>query len=171
LKAGALNAVLMFLDFFPSGTQRSALTTAANICRQISPDSFENVVDAIPILTNLLQYQDAKLVEKTIICFSRLADCLHGTDKLEELTKFGLVPNIVRLIASNSGFLSPSTYTLLIRLLTSMCIGSPAIVRTLLQDGEGVISVIQNVLASGSSSDGISFFSFLSNFCSINNLT
>lgn len=60
LRAGGLTAVLTYLDFFPTGVQRVAVATAANICRQVPMECFDMVVDSIPILTNLLQYSDQK---------------------------------------------------------------------------------------------------------------
>jgi hypothetical protein len=49
--------VLSYLDFFPSGVQRVAVATAANVCNRLSADAAPMVQDAIPILTNLLMYQ------------------------------------------------------------------------------------------------------------------
>lgn len=49
--------VLSYLDFFPTGVQRVAVSTAANICRAITPDSAGVVQEVVPMLANLLQYQ------------------------------------------------------------------------------------------------------------------
>ena len=38
-----------------------ALSTAANICKKLPSDASDFVMDAVPILTNLLQYHDAKV--------------------------------------------------------------------------------------------------------------
>lgn len=45
----------------PDILQRVAVSTAANICRQLPSDASDFVVEAVPILTNLLQYQDSKV--------------------------------------------------------------------------------------------------------------
>lgn len=55
--------------------QRVALSTAANICRQLPSDSVELIKDAIPILTNLLQYQDEKVRGPVVVQL----DCLLDT--------------------------------------------------------------------------------------------
>lgn len=60
LSEGGMMACLSFLDFFPSGTQRTCVSTVANICKQVTPDKFHFVEEAIPILTNLIQYPDQK---------------------------------------------------------------------------------------------------------------
>lgn len=49
--------VLSYLDFFPTSVQRTAVATAANMCRMLSTEDTSTVEEAIPMLTNLLQYQ------------------------------------------------------------------------------------------------------------------
>lgn len=49
--------MLSFLDFFQTSVQRIAVATAANMCRGLSADSTDAVTAAVPILTNLLQYE------------------------------------------------------------------------------------------------------------------
>ncbi|XP_070028359.1 uncharacterized protein [Nicotiana sylvestris] len=53
-------AVLSYLDFFSTGVQRVALATAANMCKKLPSDAADFVMEAVPLLTNLLQYHDAK---------------------------------------------------------------------------------------------------------------
>ncbi len=49
--------MLSFLDFFQTSVQRTAVATAANMCRGLSSESIDAVAAAVPILTNLLQYE------------------------------------------------------------------------------------------------------------------
>jgi hypothetical protein len=42
--------------------QRVAVSIAANICRQLPSDASDFVMEAVPLLTNLLQYQDSKVL-------------------------------------------------------------------------------------------------------------
>ena len=62
LHQGGLLAVLSFLDFFQTSVQRIAVATAASMCRGLTSDSLEAVTAAVPILTNLLQYEVGRLV-------------------------------------------------------------------------------------------------------------
>jgi len=57
LRHGGLLASLSYLDFFQTGVQRVAVATAANMCRSVTSENTDAVASAIPILTNLLQYQ------------------------------------------------------------------------------------------------------------------
>ena len=41
--------------------QRVALSTAANMCKKLPPDAADFVMEAVPLLTNLLQYHDSKV--------------------------------------------------------------------------------------------------------------
>lgn len=57
LRHGALLAVLSYLDFFQTSVQRVAVATAAHMCRGITTENTDAIRTAVPILTNLLQYQ------------------------------------------------------------------------------------------------------------------
>lgn len=48
--------------FFLLLLQRVAVSIAANICRQLPSDASDFVMEAVPLLTNLLQYQDSKVL-------------------------------------------------------------------------------------------------------------
>ncbi|CBI17334.3 unnamed protein product, partial [Vitis vinifera] len=138
LRAGALMAVLSFLDFFPTGVQRVALSTAANMCKKLPPDAADFVMEAVPLLTNLLQYQDSTVLEHSSVCLTRIVEAIASSpDKLDELCNHGLIEQVTALIStSNSGgvqaSLSTSTYTGLIRLLSICAKGSPLGAKTLL---------------------------------------
>lgn len=68
--------VLSYLDFFPTSVQRTAAATAANMCRALASaasaagggassslvrNNTQAVKEAVPILTGLLNYSDAKV--------------------------------------------------------------------------------------------------------------
>ncbi|KAH0258486.1 hypothetical protein KCU71_g21426, partial [Aureobasidium melanogenum] len=70
VREGGLTACLTYLDFFATSTQRSAVTTAANCCRNLSDDSFPTVRDVMPILLNVLSSSDQRVVEQGSLCVS-----------------------------------------------------------------------------------------------------
>jgi len=150
LRAGALMAVLSYLDFFSTGVQRVALSTAANMCKKLPSDASDYVMEAVPLLTNLLQYHDSKVLEYASICLTRIAEAFAPyPEKLDELCNHGLVTQAASLIStSNSGggqaSLSVSTYTGLIRLLSTCASGSPLGFRTLLL--LGISSILKDIL-------------------------
>ncbi|PIN04854.1 putative ubiquitin fusion degradation protein [Handroanthus impetiginosus] len=154
LRAGALMAVLSYLDFFSTGVQRVALATAANMCKKLPSDAADFVMEAVPLLTNLLQYHDAKVLESASICLTRIAEAFASSpEKLDELCNHGLVTQAAALISSsNSGggqaSLSTSTYTGLIRLLSTCANGSPLGAKSLLL--LGISGILKDIL-SGSS--------------------
>ncbi|MCO5580943.1 hypothetical protein L7F22_034817 [Adiantum nelumboides] len=154
LRAGALLAVLSYLDFFSTGVQRVAVATAANICRQLPSDASDFVIEAVPILTNLLQYQDSKVVDHASVCLSRIADSFApSAEKLDMLCSHGLIPQAVRLVSVNNlngamisqTSLNSSTYTGLIRLLSTCASGSAAAAESLLL--LNISSTIKDILA------------------------
>lgn len=154
LRAGALLAVLSYLDFFSTGVQRVAVSTAANICRQLPSDASDFVIEAVPILTNLLQYQDSKVVDHASVCLTRIAESFAtSSEKLDMLCSHGLLPQAVRLVSVNNTngamisqtSLNNSTYTGLIRLLSTCASGSAAAAESLLL--LNISSIIKDILA------------------------
>ncbi|WCJ39868.1 E3 ubiquitin-protein ligase UPL3 [Euphorbia peplus] len=151
LRAGALMAVLSYLDFFSTGVQRVALSTAANMCKKLPSDAADFVMEAVPLLTNLLQYHDAKVLEHASVCLTRIAEAFASSpEKLDELCNHGLVTQAASLIStSNAGggqaSLSPPTYTGLIRLLSTFASGSPLGAKTLLL--LGISGILKDILS------------------------
>ncbi|PIA57405.1 hypothetical protein AQUCO_00600259v1 [Aquilegia coerulea] len=151
LRAGALMAVLSYLDFFSTGVQRVALSTAANMCKKLPSDAADFVMEAVPLLTNLLQYPDSKVLEHASVCLTRIAEAFASSpEKLDELCNHGLVGQAASLISiSNSGggqaSLSTPTYTGLIRLLSTCASGSPLGAKTLLH--LGVSGTLKEILS------------------------
>ncbi|GMJ00653.1 KAKTUS, UBIQUITIN-PROTEIN LIGASE 3 [Hibiscus trionum] len=151
LRAGALMAVLSYLDFFSTGVQRVALSTAANICKKLPSDAADYVMEAVPLLTNLLQYHDSKVLEHASLCLTRIAEAFASSpDKLDELCNHGLVAQAASLIStSNSGggqaLLSTPTYTDLIRLLSTCASGSHLGAKALLL--LGISGILKDILS------------------------
>ena len=43
------------------------MATAANMCKKLPSDAADFVMEAVPLLTNLLQYHDAKVIYKCML--------------------------------------------------------------------------------------------------------
>ncbi|XP_059653991.1 E3 ubiquitin-protein ligase UPL3-like [Cornus florida] len=151
LRAGALMAVLSYLDFFSTGVQRVALSTAANMCKKLPSDASDFVMEAVPLLTNLLQYHDAKVLEHASVCLTRIAEAFASSpDKLDELCNHGLITQAASLVSTSSSgggqaSLSTPTYTGLIRLLSTCASGSPLGAKTLLL--LGISGILKDILS------------------------
>ena len=105
LKAGALSAVLTYLDFFPMGVQRTAVATASNMCRNVPASCVEAVSCMYGTLTSLLSSPDQKLVECASECVLRLAEGMASdVVNVERLASHGLVKAAMeRLLELYSG--------------------------------------------------------------------
>jgi E3 ubiquitin-protein ligase TRIP12 len=154
LQHGGLLAVLSFLDFFPTGVQRTAVATAATMCTGLGPSHVSAVKDALPILCNLLQYQDAKVVDNACMALLHIAEAYaHHAQLLEQLQRAGLINQALQLISINEGGAGGSstqtsvgTYFGMIKLLSTCASGSAAIAQQLLK--AGVIDTLRHLLAS-----------------------
>jgi E3 ubiquitin-protein ligase TRIP12 len=76
LKAGGLQAILMFLDFFQIAVQRQAVNSAALMLLPISPsDVFDqHVRPVLPTLVQLLQHSDPQVLQSVCECWRRVLD-------------------------------------------------------------------------------------------------
>ncbi|KAI3778545.1 hypothetical protein L2E82_07923 [Cichorium intybus] len=103
LRVGALMAVLSYLEFFSTGVQRVALSTAANICKKLTSDVADFVIEVVPLLTNLLQYHDAKVLKHASVCLTRIIEAFAASpDKLDEICNRRLVTQAASLISTSS---------------------------------------------------------------------
>ena len=135
VREGGLTACLQFLDFFATGTQRTAVTTAANCCRNIPHDSFPVIRDVMPILLNVLSSHDQKVVEQGCLCVTRVIDSFkHSPQKLEQLVDAPLLRAILGLLLpGTTNLIGPNIHTEFIRVLAIVARASPRLSAELLK--------------------------------------
>ncbi|KAI7724831.1 hypothetical protein M8C21_006945 [Ambrosia artemisiifolia] len=155
LQSGAIMAVLTYIDFFSTSIQRVALSTVVNICEKLPSEGFSPFMDAVPILCQLLQYEDNKLVEHVATCLIKIAERVHESpEMLDELSKHGLIHQVAHLIDLNSKTtLSHSVDTGLIGLLVKLASGSMIAVRTLFD--LNISSILKDILSTYDLSHGV----------------
>ncbi|KAG9228679.1 hypothetical protein BJ875DRAFT_489629 [Amylocarpus encephaloides] len=119
VREGGLTACLTYLDFFATSTQRTAVTTAANCCRNIPEDSFSVIRDVMPILLNVLGSNDQKVVEQGSLCVSRVVESFrYHPNKLEELVSTDLLRAILRLLLpGTTNLIGSNIHTQFLRVL------------------------------------------------------
>ncbi|KAJ5550035.1 hypothetical protein N7535_002022 [Penicillium sp. DV-2018c] len=127
VREGGLTACLTYLDFFPTSTQRTAVTTAANCCRNLPHDSFPVVRDVMPTLLNVLSSNDPKVVEQGCLCVSRIVESFkHRPEELEELTEPAMLKAILRLLLpGTTNLIGPHIHTQFLRVLAIVSKTSP----------------------------------------------
>lgn len=154
VREGGLTACLTFLDFFATSTQRTAVTTAANSCRNIPDDSFPVVRDVMPILENILGNNDQKVVEQGCICVSRIVQSFrHQESKLEELVSTGLVKAILRLLLpGTTNLIGPNIHTMFLQVLAYTAKASPRLSAELLK--MNVVDTLYQILTGVSPPSG-----------------
>jgi len=127
VREGGLTACLTYLDFFATSTQRTAVTTAANCCRNIPEDSFPVIRDVMPILLNVLSSNDQKVVEQGSLCVSRVVESFrYHSSKLEELVSTDLLKAILRLLLpGTTNLIGANIHTQFLRVLAFTAKASP----------------------------------------------
>src|SRR5579859_449403 len=109
----------MYLDFFSTNVQRTAVTTAANCCRNIPLDSFSTIREIMPNLKSIISGTDQKVVEQGCLCIARIVESFkHHPDKLEQLITSDIMEAVLAiLLPGNTSVVGSSTHTQLLRLL------------------------------------------------------
>ncbi|KAF7596261.1 Ubiquitin fusion degradation protein 4 [Aspergillus hancockii] len=129
VREGGLTACLTYLDFFPTSTQRTAVTTAANCCRNLPHDSFPVVRDVMPTLLNVLSSNDPKVMEQGCLCVSRIVESFkHKPEKLEELIEPAMLKAVLRLLLpGTTNLIGPHIHTQFLRVLAIVSKASPSL--------------------------------------------
>ncbi|OAQ92394.1 ubiquitin-protein ligase Ufd4 [Purpureocillium lilacinum] len=127
VREGGLTACLSYLDFFATSTQRTAVTTAANCCRNIPDDSFPVVKEVMPILLNVLGSSDQRVVEQASLCVSGIVESFkYQSAKLEELVSVDLLRAILRLLVpGTTNLIGSNIHTQFLRVLAFTARASP----------------------------------------------
>ncbi|KAJ5237508.1 hypothetical protein N7489_007599 [Penicillium chrysogenum] len=135
VREGGLTACLTYLDFFPTSTQRTAVSTAANCCRNLPHDSFPVVRDVMPTLLNVLSSNDPKVVEQGCLCVSRIVESFkHRPENLEELIEPEMLKAVLRLLLpGTTNLIGPHIHTQFLRVLTIVSKTSPRLSNELLK--------------------------------------
>ena len=155
VRKGGLGACLNYLDFFATGTQRSAVTTAANSCKNIPYDSFPTVRDVMPILLNVLSSSDQKVVEQGSVCVSRIVESFkYQQDKLEDLVSTDLLKAVRRLLQpGTTNLIGPNIHTQFLRVLSITAHSSPKLATELFK--MDIVDTIYQILTSLSPPSGL----------------
>lgn len=138
VQAGGLSALLNFLPFFSTNVQRTAVTAAANCCRNISTEYYAQVRDVFPTLRDVLTQADQRLVEQATLAVVRTIEAYrHSASNLEGLLDVPTVVAVNSLLMPSGGspLLSPGTYTHLLKALTTSARGSAKVAVAFLEAG------------------------------------
>ncbi|KAI4349199.1 hypothetical protein L6164_009821 [Bauhinia variegata] len=165
LQAGAIMAVLNYIDFFSTSIQRVALSTVVNICKKLPSENPSPYMEAVPILCNLLQYEDRQLVENVATCLIKIVDRVgQSSEMLDELCKHGLIQQVTHLLSLNGRTtLSQPIYNGLVGLLVKLSSGSVVAFRTLYE--LNISSILKDMLSTFDLSHGMSSSHLVGGYC------
>ncbi|WVR06423.1 hypothetical protein IAU60_003454 [Kwoniella sp. DSM 27419] len=138
VREGGLGALLNYLPFFSTNVQRTAVTAAANCCRNISGEHYAQIKEVFPILRDTLSSGDQRLVEQATLAVVRTIEAYrHNASHLEGLLEVPTIAAINALLMPSGGspLISTSTYTHLLRALTSAARGSAKVSLAFLEAG------------------------------------
>ncbi|KAJ2254631.1 Ubiquitin fusion degradation protein 4, partial [Coemansia sp. RSA 455] len=125
-EAGGLSACLMFLDFFATGTQRTALSCAANCAQGVTKDQFSQAKDAVQVLERTIFYTDQKCGEYSCHALLYLIRAFRSSpDLVSQLVSPSLLASIIESISPDRADSVSAPPTLLLRVLAAVTQCSP----------------------------------------------
>lgn len=129
------------------------MTAAANCCRNISSEHFPKIKEVFPTLRDTLSSGDPRLVEQATLAIVRTTESYrHNADHLEGLLDVPTVSAINALLLPSGGspLITPSTYTHLLKALTTSARGSAKVSIALLEAGmvNSIYQILTGVLPS-----------------------
>ncbi|KAJ2896523.1 Ubiquitin fusion degradation protein 4, partial [Coemansia aciculifera] len=126
-EAGGLSACLMFLDFFATGTQRTALSCAANCAHGVTMDQFSQAKEAAQVLERTLFCADQKCAEYSCRALLSLSHAFRASpDLVDQLVSQGLLGSIIESVGPDRASATSAPPTLLLRILAAVTHSSPA---------------------------------------------
>ncbi|KAJ2773883.1 Ubiquitin fusion degradation protein 4 [Coemansia nantahalensis] len=117
-EAGGMAACLMFLDFFATGTQRTALTCAANCARTIARAQFAQAREAMPVLERTAFHADQKIADLSCQAMLHVVTAFRSSPaQTEQLISEELLRSIVSSIHPASEHAAAGAGTAMVTLL------------------------------------------------------
>ncbi|KAH7093864.1 hypothetical protein BKA62DRAFT_55845 [Auriculariales sp. MPI-PUGE-AT-0066] len=152
VREGGLQALLGFLDFFGSSSQRTALQAASNCLRNVGSESFGMVQGVWGVVCAALAYADARCVEQAAMCviraiesFARVSGGVGYLDQLLADDEGTTVRAIAGLIGPGS-VVGAQTQTLLLRGLSTAARVSAKVTMALLERDNRVVDILFTML-------------------------
>jgi E3 ubiquitin-protein ligase TRIP12 len=153
VREGGLKACLMNLDFFPTYMQKTAVSTAAKCCHDLSDTAFPAVLEAMPILLGVLNNADQDVVKQGALCITRIITRFGSHARLEELVSQSLLQAIFRLLLPGSAsIVGEDVQTRFLGILAIVARASPSLSASLLK--MDVVDILYQILTGVSPPQG-----------------
>eukprot|EP01063_Lacrimia_lanifica_P027594 TRINITY_DN3893_c0_g3_i2.p1 TRINITY_DN3893_c0_g3~~TRINITY_DN3893_c0_g3_i2.p1 ORF type:complete len:1751 (+),score=530.40 TRINITY_DN3893_c0_g3_i2:134-5386(+) len=134
LGEGCMAAMLMFFDFFSISLQRKMVASIGNMVKSAGGAQFCFIEDCVPQLTNLLTYDDAKLVEGVALALYRAAVTFQSEEaKLMKLGAGDMVPNLIALLKRDQNWAEGAIWSLVLKTLSVFARRSVPLAQAMMQ--------------------------------------
>lgn len=153
VREGGLLACLMHLDFFTTYMQKTAVSTAAKCCYDLSDSSFDSVLEVMSTLQNVLNNSEQEVVKQAALCITRIVNRFGYHERLEELVKPELLQIVFRLLLpASTNIVGDDVQTRFLGLLSTVAQASPKLTAELLKND--VVDIIYQFLTGVSPPEG-----------------
>lgn len=133
LQKGGVKALLMFVDFFSSVSQRKAWNSVAEMCRRVDVSTFSHVKDSLNDIRGRVTHSDEKIAEKAIACIYRIIAGVRSDPTLVA-EAFGDVSASLLCVLCRSD-ITESTFTMVLSLIGAAISYSTEVTRSVIESG------------------------------------
>ena len=153
VREGGLLACLVHLDFFTTYMQKTAVSTAAKCCEDLSESSFDAVLEIMPMLQAILNDSEQEVVKQAAVCITRIVNRFGSHQKLEDLVKPELLQTVFRLLLpASANIIGDDVQTRFLSMLGTIARASTKLTAQLLE--HDVVGIIYQFLTGISPPEG-----------------
>ncbi|KEG12995.1 E3 ubiquitin-protein ligase TRIP12 [Trypanosoma grayi] len=133
LQKGGAKALLIYVDFFSSSSQRKAWTSVAAMCRRVDVLSFHHVSDSLGEIRARVNHTDGKIAEKVITCLYRIILGVRTDQKLVASAFGDVCMPLLELLTR--GDIPESTFSIALSLIGVGISHSTEVTRRIIESG------------------------------------
>ncbi|ESL10980.1 hypothetical protein TRSC58_01279 [Trypanosoma rangeli SC58] len=133
LQKGGVKALLAFVDFFSSSSQRKAWASVAAMCRRVDATTFDRVEDSLNEIRARVNHEDGKIGDKAITCLYRIITGVRTNPELVARA-YGDVSSALLCVLARSD-VTESTFTMTLSLIGAAITYSAEVTRKVTESG------------------------------------
>ncbi|RNF11539.1 E3 ubiquitin-protein ligase TRIP12 [Trypanosoma rangeli] len=133
LQKGGVKALLAFVDFFSSSSQRKAWASVAAMCRRVDATTFDRVHDSLNEIRARVNHEDGKIGDKAIACLYRIITGVRTNPELVARAYGDVSPALLCVLARSD--VTESTFTMTLSLIGAAITYSAEVTRKVTESG------------------------------------
>ncbi|RNF13655.1 E3 ubiquitin-protein ligase TRIP12 [Trypanosoma conorhini] len=133
LQNGGVKALLAFVDFFSSSSQRKAWASAAAMCRRVDATTFDRVEDSLNEIRARVNHEDGRIGDRAIACLYRIIAGVRANPELVARAYGDVSPALLCVLTRSD--VTEGTFTMALSLVGAAISYSTEVTRKVIESG------------------------------------